>query len=215
MPHAALVLPALALLSAAPITGAPAKAPAPPPVPPEVRAVADRMHGIRTLRVTMRQEKEMQVFGEVVRSTGTLTIARPRRLAMDLEGPGGTRLVIDGDRMGIHYKALGRTERMSLSQDPRAKAVADHLFLFLDLDPEALDETYLLEVRSVRPVVVHLTPRPDALRRIIARVEIRFDDRGFVDELLLVEGNGDRTRWMFDDPVVDQPVDPAAFTLGP
>ena len=201
------VLPVLAMLAST--------AAGDPSWPPEVRALAARMQRIQTLQVKMRQEKEMAVFDEVIRCTGTLTIARPRRLAMDLEGPGGTRLVIDGDRMGMHYKALGRTERMSLAQEPRAKAVADHMFLFLDLDPEALSATYQLEVRSTAPVALRLTPRPEALRRIIRQVDIRFDSRGFVDELVLTEGNGDETRWTFDDPVIDAPIDPATFTLGP
>ena len=109
-----------------------------PAVAPALQAVADKMRAIRTLQVRMRQEKEIRVLAETVKSTGTLTFARPRRLAIDLQGEGGTKLVIDGDAMITVYKALGRTERTSLSKDPRARAVAEHLFLLLEAEPKAL-----------------------------------------------------------------------------
>jgi len=191
-----------------------AQAPGSPPRPPAaLEAVAAKMRTLISLQVDMRQEKEMAIFGETLRSRGTLVLARPRRLAMDLDGAGGSTLVIDGDRMAMHYKALDKTERFDLTKDPRAKAIADHLFLLLDADAAGLQETYALEVAATEPLQITLTPKPEALRRIIAQVTLRFDRNHFVDKLIIQEAGGDRTIWWFDDPVVDRPIDPERFSL--
>src|SRR5690606_24127919 len=122
------------------------------------------MAKVGTLQVNMRQQKEMSVFGEMLEAEGRLVMARPRQLMMDLSGPGGTRLVVKGNAMTIHYKALNKTERFDLSKDPRARAIADHLFLLLEADPEALQATYSVEVSSEKPLTIRLVPKPDTLR---------------------------------------------------
>ena len=146
-------------------------------------------------------------------SRGTLWLSRPRRLKMDLTGPGGSTLVINGNQMAMHFKALDKTERFDLARDPRAKAIADHLFLLLDADPTGLRQTYDLQVKGTAPLRLELVPKPEALRKIIAGVDIQFDKRGFVDELRMREGNGDITTWIFDDPVINQDIDPAEFQV--
>lgn len=180
---------------------------------PELRAVAARMRAIKTLQVSMHQQKEMSVFGEVIKSTGTLTLARPRRMVMDLEGPGGTRLVIDGNQMSMHYKALNKTERFDLTRDPRAKAIADHMFLLLDADPDALSGTYGIEVTARSPLRVRLVPQPAALRKLIRHVDIRFDHTQLIAELVIQEENGDVTRWLFTNPVVNEEIEATRFAL--
>jgi len=183
-------------------------------IPPELAAIASKMQQIQTLQVTMHQKKEMKIFGEVLESTGTLVFARPRRLAMDLTGPGGNTLIVDGDQMIMHYKALKKTERMSLSGDPRAKAVAEHLFLLLDAEPRALLGVYDITIENKKPLIIRLVPKAEALRRLIAHVDTRFDARGFVDELVMHEPGGDTTRWLFADPVLNEKIPEARFKVG-
>ncbi len=186
-----------------------------PTIPPELAAVAAKTRTIHSLEVRMHQEKKLAAFGETLSADGTLAFARPRRLAMDLSGDGGTKLVIDGDQMMMHYKALAKTERLSLAKDPRARAVAEHLFLLLDADPVALAEIYHLEVRAAAPLLVRLKPKSPALARLIAHVDARFDARGFVDEMTMTESGGDTTRWLFRDPVLNREPSPELFKLVP
>ena len=182
-------------------------------IPPELRAIAAKMRSIKTLQVGMRQEKRLEVFDELVKSKGSLAFARPQKLRMDLSGPGGTTLVIDGDAMAMHYKALKKTERFKLSADPRARAVAEHLFLLLAADPEALSEIYDLELLDKRPLRIRLIPKAPALARLIKHVEARFDARGFVGDLVLLEANGDTTRWFFHDPKLNEEIASEHFRL--
>ena len=200
-----------ALLPLALLLGATAGDAPPASVSPAVAAIADKMRGIQSLQVRMRQTKTLAVLAETVVSEGTLTFARPRRLAIDLQGEGGTTLIIDGDAMVTVYKALGTTERTSLSKDPRGRAVAEHLFLLLDADPKALAAVYDVAVLTEKPLRIRLTPRADALRKMLAKVEARFDALGFVDELVLSEKNGDQTRWQFDSPRVNEAVPESVF----
>lgn len=185
----------------------------PADLPAELQAIAVRMRTIQSLEVRMHQEKEMAAFGEVLKAEGKLVFARPRRLLMDLDGPGGTTLVINGDTMSTRYKALNKTEHKNLSRDPRARAVAEHLFLLLDADPEALSAVYRLQVLTTSPLKVRLVPKPEALARIIAHVDAKFDARGFVDELTLYESGGDTTRWRFDTPRINFAVDASRFRI--
>lgn len=208
--------PALTLLAA--LVLAPAAAPPPAttqPLPPELVAMASRMRQVRSITARVHQEKELAVLAEVVRNDGRFAFERPRRLEMDLDGPGGTRLVIDGDVMAMTYKGLGRTERLQLSRDPRARAVAEHLFLLLDADPEALAALYGIQVLRAKPLRIRLVPKAEALRRVLAHVDADLDPRGFVSSITIVEGGGDRTVWRFDDPILDAPIPAARFALPP
>ncbi len=193
----------------------PAAAPEGVAIPPELAAMAAKMQSVRTLTARVRQEKELSALAEVVRNDGSFAFERPRRLAMDFDGPGGTRLVIDGDQMTMQYKGLGKVERTQLSRDPRARAVAEHLFLLLDADPPSLAEVYGLTVVGKRPLRVRLTPKAEALRQILAHVDAEIDERGFVSTLAIVEANGDRTVWRFESPAVNAAVPPERFAVPP
>ena len=186
-----------------------------PKLSPAIALVAEKMRAIKTLQVELREEKELKVLAEKVQARGTLVFARPRRLAIDLQGEGGTTLVIDGNTMPTVYKALKRTERVDLAKDPRARAVAEHLFLLLEAEPEALAAIYDLAVLEEKPLTMVLTPRPEALAKILRKVEARFDERGFVDRLALFEQNGDVTRWNFSAPHINEPVSESAFEVAP
>jgi outer membrane lipoprotein-sorting protein len=208
-------MPAAAAMPAAATTSSdvPAAATAAAEIPPELAAVAAKMRGVRTISASLHQEKELAALAEVVRNEGTFAFERPRRLAMDLSGAGGTRLVVDGDVMVMQYKGVGRTERTQLSRDPRARAVAEHLFLLLDADPPVLAKVYRLTVLRQSPLRVRLTPLADALARVLAHVEADIDGRGFVSAMTITEGNGDRTVWRFDRPVINQPIPAERFAV--
>ncbi|MBI5509350.1 MAG: outer membrane lipoprotein carrier protein LolA [Deltaproteobacteria bacterium] len=188
---------------------------APPAVPAPLALIARKMQEIKSLTAHLRQTKEIKILAEVAQSEGTLTFVRPRRLAIDLEGPGGTTMVIDGDQMTLVFKAVRRTERKSLAKDPRARAVAEHLFLLLEAEPQALQQTYDLKVVSDKPLAVRLVPRAAVLAKILRQVQARFDPRGFVDLLVVEETNGDVTRWQFEDTHINPPVPETAFAVPP
>jgi len=193
----------------------PAGGAASPAIPPELAVMAAKMREVRSLTARVRQEKELTALAEVVRNDGRFAFERPHRLEMDLDGPGGTRLVIDGDDMAMTYKGVGRTERMQLSRDPRARAVAEHLFLLLDADPNELAKIYGLEVLQAKPLRVRLKPLAPALAGIIAHVDADLDPRGFVSMITIVEANGDRTVWRFDAPTLNAVIPAQRFALPP
>ena len=125
----------------------------------------------------------------------------------------GTILIINGDEMILHYKALKKTERHQLSRDIRSKAIAEHLFLLLDANPESLSKTYTIKVVQASPLKIQLTPKAEALRKLIATIDAEISNRGYVAQLVLNESNGDKTRWRFTNPVLNTPLDGALFTF--
>jgi outer membrane lipoprotein-sorting protein len=184
-----------------------------PSLPQELVTAAERLQQVHSLEARVYQEKRIAALTDVARDNGTFAFERPRRLAMDLGGPAGTRLVIDGDTMALTYKALGRTERIELSQDPRARAVADQLFILLEADVAALARVYSAAVLGKSPLRVRLTPLSETLGRIIAHVDATIAARGFVSAIDIVEANGDRTLWRFDEPVLNKPIPAERFAL--
>jgi len=194
---------------------------APPPAPPTVKPIPDeltqmaaKMKQVQTLSVAMHQEKTLLAFGDTLQADGRLVFARPRRLWMDLTGPGGTTLAINDAQMAVHYKTLDKTEHHDLRRDPRAKAVAEHLFLLLDADPVALAAVYAVSLLKSQPLTVRLVPLAPALHDVISSVEAQIDANGFVSRLELLEANGDKTVWRFSAPVINQPVADSLFALG-
>lgn len=181
------------------------------PLPQSIDAFAKKMRDVQTLQTSMRQEKEIAALEETIKTTGTLAFARPQRLCMNLTGSGGTTLIIDNDRMTTIYKALNKRETTRLSTDPRARAVAEHLFLLLQAQPEALASVYELHLLHEQPLVLQLVPRAPALAKILKNIEAELDPRGFVKRLFLQEGNGDVTRWYFEQPRINEPLTDACF----
>lgn len=184
-----------------------------PTMPAPLEKLAKAMQQVRTLQASMRQEKEMAVFGETIVSRGRLAFVRPRMLWMDIDNPGGSTLIVNGDQMVMHYKGLGTTERFDLRRDPRAKAVAEHLFLLLEADLGELGRIYTLTVQQEKPLRFSLTPRAEALARIISRIDARTNGRGLVSRLDLIESGGDVTRWSFDEQVVNAEIDSSRFQV--
>jgi len=192
--------------------------PAPRPeaeAPATLRALAGETRAIRTLQARLRQEKILTVLAETVRSEGTLAFARPRRLVVELGGEVGTRIVIDGDAMTTVDHALRRTARARLSSDPRARAVADHLFLLIDLDMSVMTRAYSLTVLGENPLKIQLVPKHEVLRQMIGRIELELDPRGFASSLALFETNGDVTRMRLDRAILNAPIDERVFGNGP
>lgn len=179
----------------------------------ELKKAALLLQSVQSLSATMHQEKELSLFGDVLKSSGHFAFQRPKKLRMDLSGPGGTILIINGDEMILHYKALKKTERHQLSRDIRSKAIAEHLFLLLDANPESLAKTYTIKIVQSVPLRVQLIPKAEALRKLIATIDAEISSQGYVSQLVLNESNGDKTRWRFTEPVLNTPINGDLFTL--
>jgi outer membrane lipoprotein-sorting protein len=187
---------------------------APEALPPALARLAESAGAIQTLSAELEQEKELAAFAEVTRSRGTFRFARPRRLRLDLDGVGGSTMLIDNDTMTVRYKTSGRVERTPLSSDAKARVVADHLFLLLSADPRALAPIYEVAVLEERPLLrIRLTPRAPALAKILASITASIDARALVHELVIREANGDRTRWRFTHHHLNEPLPDKLFQL--
>ncbi|MCK5689521.1 outer-membrane lipoprotein carrier protein LolA [Myxococcota bacterium] len=188
-------------------------------IPAELLQIAKVMHSVQSLQAHMEQEKELSIFGEVLKSSGTLSFSRPGKLRMELTGDGGHTLVINDDEVAIHYKSLGKTERKKLATDPQAKAIAEHLFMLLDADPKALDKVYAISIiptvsdKQSKTTAIILKPKAEALAAIINRVEVEFNAQSFVKTLTIFERSGDLTRWLLSKQRSNIKLSQELFTL--
>jgi hypothetical protein len=174
----------LALCALAPARGLPASR-------AELERLMQGMASSPGVVARFTETKHLALLAEPLESRGTLYFIPPDRLVREVTRPGASRLVIDGGRLAIQDEAGG--QEVDLAGNPIAREVIENFVALFAGDLAALERRYQVDFEVATPRwKLRLVPRAAAMRRLIARVEIRGDGSG-MRELAMFEQDGDRT----------------------
>jgi hypothetical protein len=145
--------------------------------------------------------KRIALLEQPLESEGTLYFIPPARMARITRAPGATRLVIDGDRMSYRDATGGNS--VDLSGNRVARTVVENFVVLFNGDLGALHEHYnvAFEAQGVR-WQIRLVPEGPPLSQLIASIELRGNGRA-LEQMVVVETEGDRTTTFFHDVVTD------------
>ena len=173
-------------------------------------AILDRLQqlsaGIVTLASDFTQEKYLAVFQEAMVSSGRFYFKKPDALRWELTLPVATGFVLQGDQGRRWHERTGGSESFDINREPVMKIVAQQLLAWARADFDRLRKEYRITVVAEQPVTLRLDPL--------------FDSAGFLEHLLIAfvpdgrhvqsvevhEKDGDYTRILFENTIVNQPL---------
>ncbi len=172
---------------------------------------------VRTVQTAFVQEKHVAALRQPVRIRGTLAVEHPDRLAWRVTDPIRYTLVVRGARLRQWDEDTDSVQQVSLRGNPVFDVVTRQLQAWLGGRFDELSESFAVEMVSEDPLIVAFVPREDSFAHgMVRRVRVTFTgDRRYAQEFLIEESGGDRTRMVFHDTVLNEPIDPGAWEVRP
>ncbi|MDC0747385.1 LolA family protein [Polyangium mundeleinium] len=217
---ACAVVPALLLCSTdghtqAAAPAAPAAAPAKGPTAEEIgRRVQAFYDSTKTFKATFAQTYTIKVQNVKKESKGTVTFEKPGKMSWSYDAPNGNRVVSDGKVIRVYEKENEQMFETPVknSQYPAALAflmgtgqlVKDFNLKLLDAAQMKFEGGYVLEG----------TPKDatPAYQKVLLYVDAQTNQ---VRRVLILDAQGNKNRFDFSAPVVNQPVAKGEFDFTP
>ena len=207
---AGLLAPAhLAHAQSAPTEAPGATGPTAAQIAARVQAFYDQT---RTFRARFHQEYFLKMHGDTKTSDGTVSFEKPGKMSWTYTQPTGNRVVSDGKTLRIYEPANAQMfeQQVDKSQYPAALA-----FLMGQGSLEKSFELRLVDTaRFEGGWVLEGTPKDGtpSYRKVLLYVDAATAQ---VRRVLILDAQGNRNRFDFNDPVVNTKLDASEFVLTP
>lgn len=141
------------------------------------------------------QEKQLKALNRPLVSQGRLVLVAGKGVLWEVREPFAVRFLVKSDEL-IKWDDAGAPQRLSLGQAPMFRALSDVFMAVFTAELKGLEDTFELTTRVNRPRWrLTLVPRDSGIAGIIAMLQV--SGSSFVEELVIREGRGDRTRIRF------------------
>jgi outer membrane lipoprotein carrier protein len=168
----------------------------------------------RTFQATFKQTYTIKVQNVQKASSGKVTFEKPGKMSWIYDAPNGNRVVSDGNTIKVYEKENEQMFETSVkgSQYPAALAfLMGKGQLTKDFTLRLLDPTAM---KFEGGYVIEGTPKDatPAYQKLLLYVDAATSQ---VRRALILDAQGNRNRFDFSAPVVNQPVAPGIFTFTP
>ncbi|BAO44042.1 LolA-related protein [Thiolapillus brandeum] len=155
----------------------------------DLRGLMDALAKGGTSRVAFVEEKHLDMLDVPLIQKGSLRFTPPDRFERVLDGSGGGRFTIDGER--VLQQQGGVHRELDLGQLPAVKAFAASFGATLRGDLEMLQKYYQIQFGGSRDSwELELVPKDPQLQRFVTRIVIRGQDARVMG-MEIHEVNGD------------------------
>jgi outer membrane lipoprotein carrier protein len=215
LPRVLLLLALVGAASAAVVTAHPGTVFADPPTADEIGGRVQKFYDTtKTFRATFKQDYTIKVQDVHKTSTGKVVFEKPGKMSWQYDAPNGNRVVSDGNTLKVYEKDNAQMIEMSVSKSQYPAALAflmgngsltrDFTLRLLDAAQMKFEGGYVLEG----------TPKEStaAYQKMLLYVDAQTNQ---VRRALILDAQGNRNRFDFDTPVVNQAVDKSEFNFTP
>ncbi|MEW6379954.1 MAG: outer membrane lipoprotein carrier protein LolA [bacterium] len=180
-----------------------------------LKRLEGKMSGIKTLRTSFTQEKNLAVFDRKLILKGTIFLQKPDLFAWHVKDPVRYSLLIKGGAVTQWDEESGKVQHISLAKNPGYQIVTRQLQEWFSGTYTSLLEHYEVRVLNHDPVCLKFDPRKDALAsKAITSVTVTFDkDERYIQTISIQEKNGDGTLLTFTDTQLNIPIDARAWEV--
>jgi hypothetical protein len=162
----------------------------------QLAARVARLHAKGAIEREFVETKQLALLTAPLESRGRMAFVPPDRLLWEIVAPEPSILRVEGGQVELSRPGA-KSRRLDLSAEPGARGLVDAIRLLLAGDLGALRRDYALTLAEERDAWhLALTPRAEAQRRVVARIELA----GMGDaprELWLKFANGDLSHVAF------------------
>jgi outer membrane lipoprotein carrier protein len=183
---------------------------------------------VKTVQAQFTQEKRLDVFDDVVVSTGVMMLRLPDANRWEYTAPIRSVMVLREGRAQLWHETTGKVETFRLDKDPTMKRVTDQVSGWLRADFVSMRNEYEIALLAPSPARLRLTPRDPGVREFIRAVEVEFAPDGrHMRQLTMYEtggaetddaeggATGDWTRYTFHNVRVNAPLPKDVFEPRP
>lgn len=193
-----------------------------------LRHLQKNMTGLSSLRTRFIQVNDLQILEHPVITRGQFLFIPPFQVRFDIEQPYQSVILVNDQKLARYEKMGDDWHKLRpVSQEALIvvmKQTAGWLSGRYDLSDDA---PFALTATAGQITTIVLTPRIDAIKKNIDRIELRWNaDRTQLAELLIFQSNGDRTLIRFLDEIrnatypaqlfdtsADQPASPPSYPI--
>jgi len=172
----------------------------------DFQTVCEHLRAVTLVQADFAEEKTLNILTHPIASTGTLLFSPKSGVYRVTLTPIHQELLITRSQF-IQKDAQGNVQRMSVQRQPVAQAFVDVFLSFFAGDKQAWERTFeaffsgSLERWRIVFLPRHNSPAAKAIRKIV------FEGHdGIVDEISLIESNGDGTHTIYTHQRVSQGV---------
>lgn len=186
--------------------------------PPSADQIATRVQAFynqtKTFQARFRQDYTVKAFNKKKRSTGLVTFARPGKMSWKYDDPNGNRVVSNGSTLKVYEKDNRQMFEQPIGQSQYPAALA---FLMGRGD---LKKTFTLRLLDSKRMnfeggyVLEGTPKSPtpAYQKVLIYVDA---STAQVRRMLILDAQGNRNMFTFENPVVNTNVPDSEFTFDP
>lgn len=165
--------------------------------------------GVRSLNADFTQEKQMKILLKPLISTGTLHYQAPGSLRWEYRAPVKNILLMHDKSIVRLINTANGWRKDAGARLPGMQVVLQQIVSWLS---GKFDESPLFSAALVPGVKIVLTPRQEAVARMIQRVELHLSPiAGILDAVIIYESDDSLTKLVFTNPVLNQPISPSVF----
>lgn len=165
---------------------------------------------VETISSEFSQESHLSVFEETIISSGRFFFRQPDKLRWEYLSPISEGFALDGDQ-GIRWNETTRAS-FSLRNDPLMNVVASQLLAWATFDLVWLSAEYDITLEADSPVLLKLVPKDPDTSLVLKHLLIEFSvSSNTVRRVELHNQSGDLTRILFENSLVNTPLDSGMF----
>ena len=186
--------------------------------PPSADQVAARVQAFynqtRTFRARFQQDYTVKAFNKRKRSNGVVSFERPGKMSWKYDDPNGNRVVSNGSSLKVYEKDNNQMFEQSISESQYPAALA---FLMGKGNLKTSFTLRLLDSKKMKfegGYVLEGTPKSPspAYQKVLMYVDA---STAQVRRMLILDAQGNRNMFTFENPVVNTPIPPAEFLFEP
>ncbi|OQC17016.1 MAG: lipoprotein chaperone [Lentisphaerae bacterium ADurb.Bin082] len=213
MRRCAPVALALALTLLAPMAAAENAKPAAPPFP-DLDRLKKSVIPVQTLQADFTQTRTLAELGMELTFTGRIVMEKQGRLGWFVHTPLAYACILGNGRLVQWDGESNQVLTLSERQVPWLKALQESLGNWLGADVDAIFQDFTLIGGSEKSI--SLAPKTPFLQDFIKTLVLSFTpDFTQVDNILLLEVNGDSMLIQFNHPVLNQPIPEDTWQVPP
>jgi outer membrane lipoprotein carrier protein len=194
--------------------GNPAKASAPPTADQVASRVQAFYNQTRTFQARFQQDYTVKAFNKRKRSTGQVSFERPGKMSWKYDTPNGNRVVSNGSTLKVYEKDNKQMFEQPINDSQYPAALA---FLMGRGD---LKKTFTLRLLDAKRMnfeggyVLEGTPKSPtpAYQKVLMYVDA---STAQVRRMLILDAQGNRNMFTFDNPVVNTNIPTGEFAFDP
>lgn len=166
-----------------------------------------------SLQSHFRQEKKLKLFTKPITSEGDFFFRKPNRVRLSYQTPQPYDLIIDGTT--LHTIAPNNKNSIPLKNNQMLSQISDLIQASMMGHLDLLKKDFSMDFyEATKAYKVVMTPKSEALKRYVASMTITFNKKEMlVTELIVIEGNGDSTHYLFSKQEINTINDETPFIV--